>query len=631
MKATFSSTWIQNPSGVTVRSRVASKDFYATPSYYEATNTFTNLGERLIKSGIGKFKSRMDNEASAEIELGSFYYYVVATVDEVENYASRIIQIDNDEGTLRLKQRYRTESARYGSLTDAIYGKKVAIFLSTFSLQDLRQAVNDDNFTAKINIALDELFSPHRYLLRQNLEGSSTGVLTGIKIHLLGDAYKLLSKRLRGNIGSEPYAILLRELGIQVDSVPITLFDGLPFQQNANHLKFLMNNLGVRPDSQVFISRDVLKKIFGLIDSGQSRVVTNEYRLFYARPDLSPLPRAVQIKQEPVTIVPSTGLKALLQKEPTPFQVYKSSDSKEPFPLVRLVAEDFDTLPKKQKELLLRYLQMLDRADLPNKERFFLKHKEKSPFQELNKYLTKLNVTPLRLFTIKPNLSLCNLYLCYRKREGEAFSLDSLRARLQETQIKETANYLFVGAGDDEDFKGLTNLDPGFKEAILSDSFLEEAYDLLVAEEEAQTSEEGPESAIGNENEEEPSIDGPETTSLEETSGGITYITQLSCPLLEKIGFTYEEYSSRFPTKPDLIRKYHKIPSRAKREQEHDLLHDLHMARFVDVNLVLSDGKQLSNIRIKRAEAIHALRELQETGRAQIPYSLLKIVRRDEA
>lgn len=647
MQVSYTSKWIRSGLEQAIQGRITSPNFGSNLTFYDATHFFVSEGQRLIDEGIRKFKNRFDGEASADLDLGGNLLYSMATVDEAVNSRGQVIKIDNDEPTLRSKEELRQQSLIYIPIVDHIYGKRMVIFLNLVSLEDMRQAQVDDKQLLRINKLIDLLFEPHVALLRRSHGVSAPQLIKAIKIHFLGDAYNIAYRKRSFKMETEPYKALLKVLNISPISVPFHFYEGIHLNENIKHFKFILAQRISYPNGDIFLNSLTLKEIIQIAERDK-QVIEKTFRDFYARLPLYPSPRINENRpgQDDSTITKAAATVTRIQekeKQPvkmTPFQEWKKNNksSNAYFPVLKLTDEDLATLnlDGRKGKIFSKYLEILKAGYLPHKEELPVEgrlfsigedekevNKEKEAYRKLNDYLQGLGITTTSVFSLS-NGALCDLYFHYRKmkNEGKEFNFQDLKSELSEERVIKIAEYLFKEANEDKNYAKLARIDPGFLLTVYSDEFLENAFNLLIGETE--------EASIAHQN-----GYGQEQHTVRKTGNGkkngknILCITELRCPFLEEIGLVYEDYAERFPTKPELVRQYKRGGSNEVKNDQHKDVHALHMARFLGINIVLSNGEVHKGLPVKRAVAMHIIEELKTcNGKARIPDSVLKLIRR---
>ncbi len=624
MRATFSYTHLKDNSRDFLRCRLK-PEIDVLSSFFDGTNDFIINGKSLIDDGIKKFKIGIDSQASAELEFGAYYLYIMATVDEIENHRGQVIEVANDQSTLKLKEELYKESIRYAPITNAIYAKKLAIFCHLFSLEELNAAKTDNNVLLRLNRALDELFNCHNRLLTAKLGDAAKDIVAGLKIRFLGNTYFVRSKNIRFNIGGDEYTSLLTDLKIKLETVPLLKYDGGSFEENVNHLKWLLNNPYQLHSGNVPIPANTVSEIFRLVGEGTINIITPAQRIFCDRLPLNPLKPQINDPGEEARKLREVSSPTANIKQLTPFMEWKNSGSKEPFPLAKLTHDDIYQemqIPGGQKELLFRYCNLLENGKLPHgeyspqKARLILHNHDKRNIEPLNNFLVGSDITPMFLFSPEHSI-LKRLYSTYKEITSQGiFNFAKLKKFLANTgHLKEIGKYLEC-LEKDKDFFELAALDPDFHEAISLERFLYSLFDYLTK----------PQEQVSLDNELDSGTNGklPDeyiykpfevkktiTIASPQSHNGLD-IVALNCPLLAEIGVSYGP-AEGLPSYHQLAIKYTAIGDPVKRERLHNDFHNYNMKKIIPVEITYSDGTKRS-LTIHTAECKRILEELHEQG-----------------
>ncbi len=611
MHAIFSSAWLQNNSSPSLRCRIKPDTDSSALSFFDGTNSFIINGKRLIDDGIKKFKGRMDGTAAAELELGAYYLYTMATVDEIENHRGQVIEVVNNQQTLKLKEELYKESIRYRPIINTVYTKKLAVFYHLFSLEELNATKTDNNALLRLNRALDELFNCHNRLLTAKLGDAAKDIVLGLKVRFLGNAYFVRSKNARLDIGGAEYASLLTELKIKPETVPLSKYDGGSFEENVNHLKWLLNNPYQLHSGNVHLPANTVSEIFRLVDEGKINILTPAQRIFCDRLPLNPLKPQINDPVEEARKLREASTITNV-KQLTPFMEWKNRLSKEPFPLAKLTHDDIYQemqIPGGQKELLLRYYKLLEKGKLPHgesspqKARLIFHNHDKRNIEPLNNFLVGSDITPMFLFSPEHS-TLKRLYSTYKEITSQGvFNFVKLKKSLTNPgHLKEIGKYLECPEKD-KDFFELAALDPDFHEAISSERFLYSLLDYLTKPEEKEANSSPivpveqtyrlPAQSVSSDTAQKPKVQ----------------IVALRCDFLDKLKLSYKDGLPR----KRLVQTAYFGKADSTKQILHDDFHLCNSDSKVHVVLTLSNGQEVETD-IERAEGEIILADINEKG-----------------
>lgn len=646
MKIFLSPTWVNTTAGITLKYCLR-EEGVPYPSFHEATNETIVKGNSLIDRGLRNYKLGNESTASAELELGRFWLYAMSAVDSLES-RNGIKAVANDESIVLKKQELNEKSRKYFPLIEVLYGKKLVVFMNLFSLDQLMASATTDEANSKVNRTLDRLLSPHMELFRQDFGQSGDKILHGIKANLFGHAYKIRKAGPPFNItlAGEPFAQLLREL--EIPQVPLNIYDNVAMDQYCNQVKQFIASVSGSLYIGQSLRKDEIGRIIALIDGGEPDIKTQDFNTFYGKFNVSS--SQIQVIPRPLanvqTIIPVEEVKEPVQ---TFYEAWLDNGTEQLCPFVLLEERDVEKLVNSlnclpysnaKKGMLKTYFTTFEMGALPITKSIVQHHKDLRIFEELNDFLRVRKITPLTLFSQNQSI-LKKVYSAHRKTEKDKLTLDEL-VEMSGVEKKKIA-LLIEGCKRNEDCLKLFTLDPEFGEILTDASLEDEAVCFLL-----ESFREIPKKVDTSLKSDEPTKDdSPPLISTVEpnnglakktttpnnekkatgTNGAAVYITQIRCPVLETIGFEYDEYKERFPTKQDLVRRFIDVGDRTRKNLIHRDIHDMHMARFVLVDVVLSNGRHINGIRIKRAEVIHALKEIKEAGKAVTPESILKIAK----
>ena len=677
MQVTFSSTRFEDITRPYVRSKLNVTEAHnSSASFVESTSNFISKGRALVESGVRKFKLGIDSEASADLELGAYYLYTIATIDEIENNFGKVIPVENTPSVLNLKEELHKESSRYFPIIDVIYGKRLFILMNLFSLEELNAATTDNTALAKLNRSMDELFDYQTKSLTADLNNLGKDIIIGLKVHLLGALYFLKSKNLRLNFGGPNYAGLLKDLNINPNEVPIERYDGGSFDKNITYLKWLLSNLPQANPNSIPLQANTVSDIFRLVNDGNTNIITPAKNIFCERLALNPLN---PLAADPVTDAGKLREAATPRvKKLTPYVEWKNRKSTEIFPLTKLTENDISheipLIGEKKSDLLLRYYQMLEKGKLPHGEsspkegRLILSNPDRRTAELLKDFLASSNITPIFLFS-PGDSALKKLYFSYKKITFQgSFNFQKLKksvgdiknlqkisdylencAKVKEFESDKDFPELIKIAPDLRDFFELKRIDPDFGEAVLSNRFLYSLLDYLTKpDEKAYSNNRNDDGASheGNKNTNGYTNDPPDNIKSHEGNGyayepfkpkpidGNTeltinatevtpkaHIVKIECPFLDYLELDYKE---ALPIKGSVQNAYF-----AKGRSTKDILHDdFHMYNSdskVHVILTLSNGLQVETD-IRRPEADTIIKDINgEKGYSDsIPIELAK-------